>query len=121
MEILVFKHIQNRFYFSKTKDFLDQRLISEHMQAPVSKCTFPEKIQTRRDEKGRVPTLEKNPRIFGLVTLPLEIPEKAKLRFWIFRKVVWCGTPWKFEGEKPRPMEIPLEFFLITAGNSTSF
>ena len=24
----------------------------------------------------------------------------------------FCNTPWKFQSQKPRPMEIPLEFFL---------
>ena len=32
-----------------------------------------------------------------------------------------CDTPWKFQGQKPRPMEIPQYFFLITPGISTSF
>ena len=35
------KHIQNRFCFSKTKDFMFQRLISKHMQTPASKCSIP--------------------------------------------------------------------------------
>ena len=32
-----------------------------------------------------------------------------------------CDTPWKFQGQKPRPMEIPHDFFLNTTGNSSSF
>ena len=32
-----------------------------------------------------------------------------------------CDTPWKFQGQNPRPMEIPHQFFLSTPGNSTSF
>ena len=32
-----------------------------------------------------------------------------------------CDTPWKLWGQKPRPMEIPHEFFLNTLENSTSF
>ena len=46
MEMLVFKYIQNRFYFSKTKDFMYHRLIYEHMQTSSSKCDIPEKIKT---------------------------------------------------------------------------
>ena len=38
------------------------------------------------------------PRNFRFVTLPLEIPEKT--------------SPWQFEGQKPKPIEIPNEFFL---------
>ena len=30
-------------------------------------------------------------------------------------------TPWKFQGQKPRPMEIPHQFSLNTPGISTSF
>ena len=44
MEMFVLKHIQNRFYFSKTKHFMYQGLISEHMQTPASKCAIPENI-----------------------------------------------------------------------------
>ena len=32
-----------------------------------------------------------------------------------------CYTPWNFQGQKPRLMEISYYFFLITPGNSTSF
>ena len=39
------KNVQNRFYFSKTKHFVFQRMITEHMQTPASKCAIPEKIQ----------------------------------------------------------------------------
>ena len=53
--------------------------------------------------------MEKYHGIFGFVTLPLEILIKAKLQLWIF------------QDKKPRQMEIPHDFFLITAGNSNSF
>ena len=43
MEITVFNHIENRFYFIKTKDFMFQGLISEHIQRPASKCAIPKK------------------------------------------------------------------------------
>ena len=32
-----------------------------------------------------------------------------------------CFIPWKFQAQKPRPLEIPHDFFLVTLGNSTSF
>ena len=32
-----------------------------------------------------------------------------------------CNTPWKFQSQKPRLMEIPHYFFLNTPGISTSF
>ena len=109
----MFKHIdlclyihlfQNRFYFSKTKGFMFQRLISEHRQTPASKCAIPENIQTGQGGRGVEDILFlKNPGIFKFVTLPLEILEKAKLHLWIFHKVVWHP------------------FFSIAAGNSTSF
>ena len=35
IEILVFKHIQNIFYFNKTKGFMFQTLFSEHSRAPA--------------------------------------------------------------------------------------
>ena len=44
--MLVFKHIQNRFYFSKTNNFMLQKLTSEHNQTPASKYVIPEKVQT---------------------------------------------------------------------------
>ena len=40
MEMLVFKHIQCRFHFSKTEDFMLQRLISENIQETASKCAI---------------------------------------------------------------------------------
>ena len=52
----------------------------------------------------------------------LEIPDKAKFNPWIFHKTVLASwIPWKFQGQKQRPMEIPHYFFLVTLGNSTSF
>ena len=32
-----------------------------------------------------------------------------------------CCIPWKFQGKKTKPMEIPHDFYLVTPGNSTSF
>ena len=72
----MFKYIQNRFYFSKIKNFMFQRLISEHRKTPVSKCAIPEKIQTRGEEgwgregEGGLRTyfFEKDPGIFGFVS-----------------------------------------------------
>ena len=45
--------------------------------------------------------LKKTPEIFRFVTLLLEIQDKMKLH-----------THWNFQGQKPRPMEIPHYFFL---------
>ena len=56
---------------------------------------------------------------FIFFTLPLEIPDKTMLNSWIFCKIVL--DPWKFQGQKERPLEIPHYFFLVTLGNSTSF
>ena len=81
-EMLLFKHIQNRFCFNKTKHFMFQRVIFEHIQIPASKCAIPENIQ-------------------------------------YFTKLY--GTPQEFYCKKPRPMEIPHDFSLITDGNSTFF
>ena len=51
-------------------------------------------------------------KIFRFVTLPLEIPDKAKLH---------PASLWKFQGQKQKPMEIPHDFVLISPGNSTFF
>ena len=32
-----------------------------------------------------------------------------------------CYIPWKFQGQNPRFLEIPHDFFLVTSENSTSF
>ena len=62
---------------------------------------------------------KKNPGIFRLVTLPLEVPDKMKLIPGNSTKL--CYTHWNFQGQKPRPMEIPHDFFWITPVISTSF
>ena len=59
---------------------------------------------------------EKSPGIFRFVILPLETPGKVKLHPWKFCKIRGY-TPWKFQGQKPRPIKIPHDFFLITPGN----
>ena len=33
----------------------------------------------------------------------------------------WCYTPWKFQSQKPIPLETAHDFFLITPGSSTYF
>ena len=48
----MFKHIQNRFCFSKIKDFMFQRLISEYIQRLASKCAIPEKSKRRGGGEG---------------------------------------------------------------------
>ena len=55
--------------------------------------------------------LKKNPRNFRFVTLPVEIPEKTSIHPWKFSKTL-SDTPWKFQIQKPRPMEIPHQFLL---------
>ena len=50
----------------------------------------------------------------------LEILKKTAFHPCKFCKIV-CNTCWKFKGQKPRPMEIPNNFFSVTAGSSTSF
>ena len=66
---------------------------------------------------------------FFILTIPLlEIPDKTKLQPWKFQKN--CGIarlcltwqiPWKFQAQKPRPLEILHYFFLVTLGNSSLF
>ena len=56
--------------------------------------------------------------IFRSVTLPLEIPEETRFYPWKFCRIVW--HPWKFQRQKPRPVEIPHDFFVNTPENSTS-
>ena len=51
--------------------------------------------------------------------LPLEIPDKTNLHPQKLQKL--CNIPQKFQGLKPRPLEIPHDFFWITPGNSTMF
>ena len=58
-------------------------------------------------------------RNFRFVTLPLEFPEKTSIYSWKFCKIVWHPF-WKFQGQKPSPMEIPYEFFFNVPGNFTS-
>ena len=53
-----------------------------------------------------------NPWKFRFVTLPQEISDKMKLHPWNFQKLFY--TPWKFQGQYPRLVEIPDVFFLIT-------
>ena len=66
-------------------------------------------------------SFEKNPGSFGFVTLPLEILEKAKLHFWIFHIVVWHPLEILRRKTKTDGNSTWHDFFLITAGNSTSF
>ena len=39
----------------------------------------------------------------------VEIPAKTNIHAWEFRRIV-CYTPSKFQGQKPRPLEIPQIF-----------
>ena len=70
----------------------------------------------------RIYFCENSPEIFHFFTLLLEIPGKTKINSWIFHKIVLAiQIPWKFQGQKQRPVEIPHYFFFVTLGNSTSF
>ena len=55
---------------------------------------------------------------FGFVIFPWKFQRKGSFTRGNSAKL--CDTPWKFQGQKPRPMKIP-HLFLITPGNSTSF
>ena len=46
---------------------------------------------------------------------------QTKWRFTPGNSTKSCYTHWNFQGQKPRPMEIPHYFFLIMPGNSNSF
>ena len=61
--------------------------------------------------------------ILDLSLLSLQIPEKTSFHSWKSYKnsEKLCDTLWRFQGKKSRPMEIPYNFFLNSAGNSTSF
>ena len=65
-------------------------------------------------------TVLKSPGVFHLFTWPLEIPDKSKLHPWRLCKTVQ-HLPWKFQDLKPRPLEIPHNFFLVTPGNFTCY
>ena len=83
---------------------------------------FQKKIKMGGGRGLRIYFCENSPGIFHFFTLPLEIPDKTKLNPWIFHKIVLDPfSPWKFQDQKQRPMEIPHYFFLVTLGNSTSF
>ena len=58
-------------------------------------------------------------RIFRFATLPFTNSKQNKLS--LLDIVQNCVTLWKFEGQNPRPLEIPHNFFLNYPGNSTSF
>lgn len=62
---------------------------------------------------------EKISGIFRFVTLALEIRDKSKIHPWKFYRIVLYFL--KIPKWKPRPTEIPHDFFLTTCGNSASF
>ena len=94
----------------------------------ILKCrldwAIPEKNQMGGGAVGDILIQKKNPRIFHFFyfTLgnseqnkapPMKIPQNCVTNL--------CYIRWKFQGQNPRPLEIPHDFFLITPGNSTSF
>ena len=52
------------------------------------------------------------------LTIPLKF--QTKQRSTLGNSANFSYIPWKFQGQKPRPLEIPQYFFLVTHGNSTS-
>ena len=64
--------------------------------------------------------LKKPPGVFRFVTLTLEVPKKKS-----FNPLKFCDTPWKFQGQKPRPMQIHMIFLWtpleILENNSWNF
>ena len=80
-------------------------------------------FQKRTKQEGLSLRIEKKNKIFGFFTLLLQIPDKTKLPSRNSTKL--CYTPQKIYGLKPRPLEIPHDFFLIpwliTPGNSMLF
>ena len=59
------------------------------------------------------------PVIFHFFTLSLKFQTKQSSSPGNSTKL--CQISWKFQGQKPRPLEIPHYFFLVTFANSTSF
>ena len=49
-----------------------------------------------------------------LSVYPWKFEKKQNFTFGCSTKL--CGTHWKFQGEKPRAMETPHDFLLITVG-----
>ena len=62
---------------------------------------------------------KKTPGIFRFVTLPLEVSDKMKLIPGNSTKL--CYTHCNFQGQNPRPIEIPYDFFWMTPVNAISF
>ena len=73
----------------------------------------------KKQEGFRTYFFENPPGIFRFFTLLWKI--KTKQGFIPTNSTKLCYTPQKFYCLKPRPLEIPHDFFLITPGNSTLF
>ena len=85
--------------------------------SPVRYWAIPEKLQTGGEGgewggRGWIGILFWNAPSgdFRFVTLPLEILEKAFSPLEILQNCVPQFWNWKFQGQKPRPMKIPLPF-----------
>ena len=57
---------------------------------------------------------------FVYLLYPLEIPDKSKFRPNRNCSKL-CYIPWKFQYQKPRPQEIPHNFFLVIAWKSICY
>ena len=57
--------------------------------------------------------------MLGFLLHPCEF--QTKQSFTLRNSTKFCETPRKFQGLKPRPLEILHDHFLITSGNSTLF
>ena len=67
--------------------------------------TIPENIFINKGTENVLSLLKKPPGVFRFVTLTLEVPKKKS-----FNPLKFCDTPWKFQGQKPRPMQIHMIF-----------
>ena len=113
MEMLVFKHIKIRFYFSKTKDFMFQILLSADtcFQMCYSRKNPNGEVGVKGILKGTLDLICP----FTLVnsreskTFVLDIPQSCMAR--LGNSKAKNQDRWKFR----------IIFFLITDGNSSSF
>ena len=82
---------------------------------------FQKKSKDRRGAEDILfyPPLPPSPGVYRFVTLPLDIPKKMSSHSRNSAK--FCYTPWKFQGQKPRTMEIQQHVFLNAPRNFSTF